>query len=108
MLDKYLKFLPLCLFGIYFLKAIILTVSYPEAAILAVLGAAACYFYAKDGDSKLEQLEELMNQSNKALEEKLMTSIKSFESKVNEVESIKAQLNALKINSLSRPLSNAR
>src|ERR1700722_18428081 len=107
MLEKNLKFGPLFLFGAYFIKAIIFDVSYPEAAILAVLAGAACYFYYKDSDSKLKELEQKLAENAKTLEIKLETAIKSFELRVNEVESIKAQLNALKINSLTRRLGNA-
>lgn len=97
-----IKFLPLGLFVAYFIKALIFSVSYPEAAILAVLAAASCFFLYKDSDSKLKELEKSLETSAKTLEQKLNDSVKSFELRVNEVESIKAQLNALKINSLTR------
>lgn len=101
-MEKYLKFGPLFLFGTYFVKAIIFNVSYPEAVILAVLAGAACYFYAKDSDSKLKELEEKIHEAHKTLDLKIDSSVKSFELRVNEVESIKAQLNAMKLNSLTR------
>lgn len=107
MLDKYVKFAPLCLFGIYFLKALIFSISYPEAAILAVLGGVACYFQSKNNEEYIKVLEEKLMASNKSLEEKTMTAIKSFELRVNEVESIKAQINSLKLGALSRPISAA-
>lgn len=105
-MDKYIKFAPLSLFCAYFLKAIIFNVSYPEAAILAVLGATACYFQSKNNEEQIKVIEEKILASNKVLEEKVAVTIKSFETRVNEVESIKAQINALKINSLTRPLQN--
>lgn len=105
MLEKYLKYGPLFLFGVYFIKAIIFTVSYPEAAILAVLAGSACYFHYKDSDSKLKELEQKLADNAKTLEDKIILAVHNFESRVNEVESIKAQMNALKINSLSRPLN---
>jgi hypothetical protein len=105
MLDKYLKYAPLSLFGAYFIKALILSVSYPEAAILAVLGATACYFQSKNNDEKLIKLDEKIQASNKILEEKLSLANKNFELRVGEVEGIKSQLNAMKINSLTRPMS---
>src|SRR5271165_5207826 len=109
MTEKYLKYVPLSLLVSYFLKAIIFSVSYPEAAILAVLGATACYFQSKNNEEQVKALEEKFTASNKSLEEKVMTSIKSFESKVNEVESIKAQINSIKLNALTqRPLTNVR
>lgn len=108
MKDQYLKYLPLSLFAVYFLKTIIFSISYPEAVILAVLGATACYFQSKNNETLINELEKKFMDSNKALEEKTMTAIKSFEAKVNEVESIKAQLNAIKVSSLTRPMSNVR
>jgi hypothetical protein len=102
MIEKYIKFVPLSLFCAYFLKALIFSVSYPEAAILAVLAAASCFFLYKDSDSKLKELDEKIILSNKNLEDKLNLAVKSFETRVNEVESIKAQLNAMKMNSLTR------
>jgi hypothetical protein len=107
MKDQYLKYIPLSLFGIYFLKALIFSISYPEAAILAVLGGVACYFQSKNNEEHIKILEDKFTASNKSLEEKVSTSLKSFESRVNEVESIKAQLNAIKVSSLTRPLGNA-
>jgi hypothetical protein len=97
-----IKFLPLGLFVSYFIKALIFSVSYPEAVILAVLAGAACFFLYKDSDSKLKELDQKLADNAKTLETKLETAIKSFELRVNEVESIKAQLNALKINTLTR------
>lgn len=102
MLDKYVKFLPLGLFSLYFLKAAILSVSYPEACILAVLGLVSCYFQSKNHEKLIEDLEQKLIKSNKDLEEKTMTAIKSFENKVQKVESIEAQINALKLQSLTR------
>lgn len=106
MLDKYVKFAPLSLFGAYFLKALIFSVSYPEAAILAVLGATACYFQSKNNEAQIKILENKILDSNKSLELKVDTAIKTFELRVNEVESIKAQINAFKVNSLTRPFGN--
>ena len=108
MKDQYLKYIPLSLFGAYFIKSLIFSVSYPEAAILAVLGATSCYFQSKNNEEKLKSFEEKMLASNKKMEESTLTAIKSFEEKVKKVESIEAQINALKINSLSRPLGNVR
>lgn len=102
MKDQYLKYVPLSLFGVYFIKALIFSVSYPEAAILAVLAGAACFFLYKDSDSKLKELDQKLADNAKTLENKLEIAIKSFDTRVNEVESIKAQLNALKINTLTR------
>lgn len=96
------------LFCAYFLKALILSVNYPEAAILAVLGASACYFYAKDSDSKIKSLDEKLTASNKSLEEKLQLANRNFETRVNEVEGIKAQLNAIKVNGIFKPLNEQR
>lgn len=106
-MDKYIKFAPLSLFGAYFIKALIFSVSYPEAAILGVLATTACFFLYKDSDSKLKLLEEKILASNKILEDKLSLASANFENRVNEVEQIKAQLNALKMNSLTRPFGNA-
>lgn len=108
MLEKNIKYLPLSLFTAYFIKAIVFSVSYPEMGILAILAGAACYFHSLNNDKKLLTLEDKINLSHKALDEKLTLATKSFDSRVNEVESIKAQLNAIKVNSLTRPLSNAR
>jgi hypothetical protein len=102
MIEKYLKYAPLSLFGIYFFKALIFSVSYPEAAILAVLAGASCFFLYKDSDSKLKELETRIHESHKFLDLKLIEAVHKFETRVNEVESIKSQLNALKINSLTR------
>lgn len=102
MIEKYVKFVPLSLFCAYFIKALIFSVNFPEATILAVLASAACFFLYKDSDSKLKELEKSNAISFLALEEKLNLAVKSFETRVNEVESIKAQLNAMKINSLTR------
>jgi len=108
MIEKYLKYAPLSLFGIYFLKATIFTVSYPEAAILAVLGATACYFQSKNNEAQIKILEDKILASNKVLENKVLEAIGTFEKRVNEVESIKAQINAFKVNSLTRPMSSVR
>jgi len=102
MLEKNLKYLPLSLFGIYFLKALIFSVSYPEAVILAVLAAASCFFLYKDSDSKIQELDKKIEVANNSLDKKLNEAVQKFELRVNEVESIKAQINALKINSLTR------
>lgn len=106
MLDKYIKYAPLSLFGIYFIKALIFSVSYPESAILAVLGLVACYFQSKNNEEQIKVLEEKIMLSNKSLENKVEIAIKTFETRVNEVESIKAQINAFKVNSLTRSFSN--
>lgn len=94
--------MPLGLFSLYFLKALIFSVSYPEAAILAVLAGASCFFLYKDSDSKLKELDEKHAKANSTLDLKINEAVRNFESRVNEVESIKAQLNAIKINSLTR------
>jgi outer membrane lipopolysaccharide assembly protein LptE/RlpB len=107
-LDKYLKYIPLSLFCLYFTKALIFSISYPEAAILAVLGTVACYFQSKNNEEKLKDFESKILESNKAMEEKTLAAIQSFENKVKKVESIEAQINALKINSISRPINNVR
>lgn len=90
------------LFVSYFIKALIFSVSYVDSLTLAVLAGTACFFLYKDSDSKLKELDLKIEVSNKNLEDKLNLAVKSFESRVNEVESIKAQLNALKINTLTR------
>lgn len=90
------------LFVAYFLKALIFSVNYPEAAILAVLAGAACFFLYKDSDSKLLELDKKIEASNNSLKMDLQKAVSDFQVRINEVESIKAQMNAIKMNSLTR------
>lgn len=92
-MQKYIPHLPLALFTLYFIKVSIFPVNLAEALILAVLGAAACFFEFKNAESKL-----------KSMESKLDQAVKSFSEKAAEIQQIKDQINGLKLSGfVSRP-----
>lgn len=90
-----LKYLPMITFGLYFLKVIILPISYPEAVVLAVLGLTACYFQFKNTDEKIKDLE---NQFGLAM--------KRFDEEMQQITKLRDTVNGLKLNSITRPLAN--
>ncbi len=94
---NYQKILPMALFSAFFLKCLIFPFSYPEAVVLAALGAIACYFEYKNNDAKLV-----------ALETKLNDAVKSFHDKEDEIKKIRDTVNSLKLGAITRPMTNVR
>lgn len=85
------------LFSIFFLKGTILSFSYADVAVLAVLGLVTCYLEFQGRDQKL-----------KTLEEKLDAAVRNMEDKTKQIEDIKGSISGLKLSAITRPMNQAR
>lgn len=91
------KLLPMSLFAIFFLKGTIMSFSYADVAVLAVLGLVTCYLEFQGRDKKLQ-----------ALEDKLNLAVTNMEDKTKQIEDIKGAISSLKLSAITRPMSQAR
>ena len=87
-MQKYIKHLPLAMFMAYFIKVSLFSVTYVEAVILLILGAAAAFFEFKSNDIKITELDA-----------KVSLYEKQVEAKLKEIEAIKGQVAGLKLSS---------
>lgn len=90
-MEKFKKFLPLVAFCLYFIKICIQPISYPEAAILAILGAIFLF-----NETRIQTKE------IKALVDKVEGRQKELETYVKDIDSLKSSVASIKLGSTMR------
>lgn len=80
-----LKYIPLGLFSVYFLKISLQTATLSDAAILLILGSIAAFYEFKSNDKKLLELESQISEIQKTTDLKL----KDLDGVKSQVASIK-------------------
>lgn len=88
-MQNYLKYIPMGLFAVYFLKVCLQPVTMTEAAILLILGSVAAFYEFKSNDKKILELEAQIKNQQILIESRF----KEFDGVKSQVASIKLASN---------------